>query len=85
MLNFCHRVINVMKKWIEDHFYDFEDHMLLDRLRSFIFVTVSMQNPLWATSLEEIIHEKLICSIVCIFFLFFIFFSSFLSLSSTNI
>jgi len=57
------RVITVLKKWIEDHFYDFEDSVLLDRLRSFIFATISMENPKWATCLEEIIHSKLICSI----------------------
>jgi hypothetical protein len=58
------RVINCFKKWIEEHFHDFElDRALLDKIRSFIFSTISLQNPKWATSLEEIIHAQLICSI----------------------
>jgi hypothetical protein len=57
------RVITVLKQWLEGHFHDFEDQVLLDRLRSFIFSTISMQNPKWATSLEEIIHARLICNI----------------------
>ena len=60
-----YRVINVLKQWIEDHFNDFDDPALLDKLRSFIFATISMENPKWATCLEEIIHARLICNIVC--------------------
>jgi hypothetical protein len=43
----CDRVINVLKSWISDHFYDFYDSKtLLDMLKSFIDKQLSLPTNL---------------------------------------
>lgn len=52
------RVINVLKKWVEDFFDDFDEQLIVN-LKDFLQFTVEIDHPIHARTLSTTIDAKL--------------------------
>lgn len=69
------RVINVLKKWVENHVHDFSlDVEFIKKFVVFLDEVVAQDNQKWAEHLKKIVEARILKSIVrdlpCSFFFF---------------
>jgi hypothetical protein len=58
------RVINVLKKWIENHVADFADINVLAKFLELLQDVIMKDNPKWAEHLKGIAQDRITKSIV---------------------
>ena len=59
-LSFTSRVLNVIRQWVDQHFYDFErEEGLLEKLEDFFSrIRRSKAAKKWVESIDKIIHRR---------------------------
>lgn len=73
--NFKFRVINVLKKWVENHVHDFSlDVDFIKKFVVFLDEVVASDNHKWAEHLKKIVEARILKSIVCILLLLLLLF-----------
>lgn len=57
------RVINVLKKWVENHVHDFDDVNFLSKFNVFLEQVIAEDNQKWTDHLKKIIENRILKSI----------------------
>lgn len=57
------RVINILKKWVENHMHDFSDVQFVSKFLAFLEQVVAYDNQKWAEHLKKTVENRILKSI----------------------